>query len=129
MHILLVGKTSSITTTIQTMLRSIDDWSTQLHSDLNDFTKISQEKSDFDLLIANLEDFRRSSTKVISQIRDHFDVTPLLVVHSYHYSALIEPLITAGATGYIQNDMSDSKLIKAVQKVASGTKCIIAEST
>jgi DNA-binding NarL/FixJ family response regulator len=111
------------------MLRSVDEWSTKLHSDLNDFKTINEEKSDFDLLIANLEDFRRTPTKVISQIRSYFPDTPLLVIHSYLNNLLIKPLIAAGATGYIQNEVSDSKLIEAVQKVASGKECIIAEYT
>lgn len=129
MHILLFGKSSSITSTIHTMLRSVDEWSTKLHSDLDDFNTINEEKSDFDLLIANLEDFRQTSTKAVSQIRSYFPDTPLLVVHSYLNNLLIKPLISAGATGYIQNEVSDSKLIEAVQKVASGKECIIAEYT
>ena len=129
MHILLVGKTSSITTTIHTMLRSDDEWSAQLHSDLDNFSTFNEEKSDFDLLIANLEDFRRTSTKVVSQIRSYFPDTPLLVVHSYLNNLLIQPLIEAGATGYINNNVSDSKLIETVQKVASGNECIIVENT
>lgn len=129
MKILLVGKSSSVTNTIHTMLRSVDEWSTKLHSDLDDFNTINEKKSDFNLLIANLEDFRHPSTQVISQIRTHFSDTPLLVVHSYLNNILIKPLIASGATGYIHNNVSDSKLIKAAQKVASGTECIIAEYT
>ena len=129
MRILLVGKTSSITSTIHTMLRSVDEWSTKLHSNLDDFDAINGERADFDLLITNLEDFRRTSTKAVSQIRSYFPDTPLLVVHSYLNNLLIQPLIAAGATGYINNNVSDSKLIEAVQKVASGNECIIAENT
>jgi DNA-binding NarL/FixJ family response regulator len=129
MKILLVGKSSSVTNTIHTMLRSVDEWSTKLHSDLDDFNTINKKKSDFNLLIANLEDFRRTPTKVISQIRSYFPDTPLLVVHSYLNKTLIKPMIKAGATGYIQNEASDSKLIKAAQKVVSGKECIIAEYT
>lgn len=126
MQILLLGKTSSITNTIHMMLRSVDGGSTKLHSNLDDFEIMNEERSKFDLLIANLEDFRRTATIAVSQIRSHFPDTPLLAVHSYLNRNLIKPLLNAGATGYIQNNISDSKLIKAVQKVASGTECVIA---
>lgn len=129
MQILLVGKTSSVTTTIQTMLQSTEGWSVQLYSDLANLNKSEEEKAVFDLLVANLEDFERTSVKVVSQICTQFPDTPLLVVHSYLNKSFIKPMIAAGATGYIQNDVSDSQLIEAVKKVASGTECIIAEYT
>lgn len=129
MHILLFGKTSSITTTIQTMLRSIEDWSVQLFSDITNLSQSEEVKAEFDLLIANIEDFDTTSTRVVSQICKQFPDTPLLVIHSYLNKTLIKPMITAGATGYLQNDVSEKELIEAVQKVASGEKCIIAEST
>lgn len=129
MQILLVGKTSSITATIQTMLQSIEDWSVQLYSDLTNQSKSRGVKTEFDLLIANLEDFDKTSIKVISRIREQFPDTPLLVVHSYLNKALIKPMISAGATGYIQNEISENTLIEAVQEVASGEQYIIAEST
>ncbi len=111
------------------MLQSIEEWSVQLQSDLLNIKKSDEEQSNLDLIIANLEDFEKASTKVVSTIHIRFPDTPLLVIHSYLNKALIKPMITAGATGYMQNDVSDNKLIEAVQKVASGTKCIIAEST
>lgn len=129
MQILLVGETSSITTTIKTILLSIEDWSVQLYSDLDNLGKSKEVQAEFDLLVANIEDFNQTSTKVVSQICDQFPDTPLLVVHSYLNKELIKPMITAGAIGYIRNDVSEDKLIEAIQKVASGTKCIITEST
>lgn len=129
MQILLFGKTSSVTTTIQTMLQSIEGWSVQRYSDLTNLNKPEEENAVFNLLVANLEDFEKTSLKVVSQICTQFPDTPLLVIHSYLDKSLIKPMITAGATGYIHNNVSDHQLINAVQKVASGTECIIAEST
>ncbi|WP_440999746.1 hypothetical protein [Fodinibius sp. SL11] len=129
MQILLVGKTSSITTTIKSMLKSMDNWSVQLHSDLNTLDRYEEEKSEFDLLITNLEDFDKASTKIVAQIRTHFPETPLLVIHSYLDNMLIKPIINAGATGYIRNNLSEDQLIEVTQKVASGTKYIIAKTT
>lgn len=111
------------------MLLSIEDWSVQLHSDLANLDNLKEVQAEFDLLVANIEDFNQSSTKIVSQICDQFPDPPLLVVHSYLNKELIKPMITAGAVGYIRNDVSENKLIEAVQKVASGTKCIITEST
>jgi len=129
MDILLVGKTSSITTTIQTMLQSIEDWSVWLYSDVTTLSKSKEAKTEFDLLVANIEDFNEASTTVVTQICEQFPNTPLLIIHSYHNKKLIKPMITAGATGYLRNDVSENKLVEAVQKVAAGTTCIIAEST
>lgn len=129
MQILLVGKTSSVTTTIQTMLQSIEVWSVRFYSDLTNVSKSKEIKAEFDLLVANIEDFSQPSTKVVSQICTQFPDTPLLVVHSYLNKSFIKPMINAGATGYIQSEVSDNQLIEAVQKVASGTECIIAENT
>ncbi|WP_445665189.1 hypothetical protein [Fodinibius sp. AD559] len=129
MQILLVGKASSITTTIQTMLQSVEDWSVRFYSDLNNLSKSKELQADFDLLVANIEDFDETSTKAVSQICKQFPDTPLLAIHSYLNKTLIKPMIIAGATGYIQNNVSENKLIEAAQKIASGTKCIIAEST
>jgi DNA-binding NarL/FixJ family response regulator len=129
MQILLFGKSSSITTTVQSMLQSINNWSAHLHSDLNKLNSIHEEGSEYDLLIANLEDYAQASTKVISQIRDHFPGIPLLVIHSYLNKTLIKPMINAGATGYIRNNLSEDLLVEAVQKVATGTEYIIAKST
>ncbi|NIT58184.1 MAG: hypothetical protein GWN00_18725 [Aliifodinibius sp.] len=128
MHILLVGNASSITTTIKTMLQSIDNSSVR-HSDLARLKKSEQLSAEYDLIVANIEDFDRPSTKIVSEINKQFPDTPLLVVHSYLKKTLITPMIKAGATGYIQNNVSETQLIEAVQKVASGTKCIIAETT
>lgn len=128
MHILLVGNTSSITTTIKTMLQSIDNSSVQ-HTDLAKLKKSEQPEAKYDLIVANIEDFDNPSTKVVSKVYTQFPDIPLLVIHSYLNKTLIMPMIKAGATGYIQNNVSESQLIEAVQKVASGTKCIIAETT
>jgi DNA-binding NarL/FixJ family response regulator len=129
MQILLVGKRSSITITVQTMLRSIDDWSAQLYSDLDNLDKLNEENANFDLLIVNLGDFSTASIKAVSQIHEQFPDTPLLVIHSYINKAFIKPILKAGALGYIYDDISEKKLVEAVRKVAQGTECIIAEST
>lgn len=129
MDILLLGKKSSITATLQSMLQSIDEWSLVVISNLSTLENPEYSEGDFSLIIANLEEFEASSTTVISQIRQSHPKIPLLAIHSYLNQELIQPMIAAGASGYIKNDVSESVLIEAVRKVASGNQYILAEST
>lgn len=129
MHILLLSNTPSITETLQLMLQSIDDWSISVKNNIEDLDSKNESTEEYDLLIVNLEDFEVPSTNTISKVRQNYPDLPLLVIHSYINKALIKPLIAAGASGYIQNNISEGMLIKAVRKVASGAQHIVVEST
>lgn len=129
MRLLLFGQNSSVTRTLKTMLDSVESWSVTKESSLGDSNQFPNDAKNFDLLIANLEDFDQPATNVVSKIKEDYPNVPLLVIHSYSNKALIIPLIKAGATGYIHNNLTEAILLEAVQKVKTGTEFIIADST
>lgn len=129
MQILLLGRSSSVTKTLQTMLKAIDGWNVHVHSNIKNLTPEQGSGAEHTLLLANLEDFNASATKIISQIRNYLPHIPLLVIHSYTNKSLIKPMIKAGATGYVNSDISENILVEAVRQVANSNKYIIADST
>lgn len=129
MRLLLFGQNSSVTRTLKTMLDSVESWSITKESSLGGANKPTSDPKKFDLLIANLEDFDQPAINVVSNIKQNYPNAPLLVIHSYLNKALITPLIAAGATGYINNDLTEDILLEAVQKVKTGSEFIVADST
>lgn len=112
------------------MLQSVESWSVTNVVELNSLpTFQTPQYSDFNLLIANLEDFEISSVPLITQINRQFPQTPLLAIHSYSDDNFIKPMLEAGAAGYIRNGISEHALLEAVQKIAAGQQVIIADST
>lgn len=126
MNILLVGKTSSVNTTLKTMLEAKQGWSVRQQSDLD---SSGFSGNDLNLMIANLEDFYAPSVDIISHLCECYPGTPLLAIHSYSDQALIQPMLAAGATGYIKSEISEEQLIEAATKVAAHQKHVIADFT
>ena len=130
MNILLLGKNSSITDTVKEMLQSIDGWSVSFNVELSPFPpSLSSEPSEYDVLVANLEDFNTSPIPFIKEINNRYPKTPLLIIHSYNNKKLIIPMLTAGAMGYIQNEMSEDDLFKAVRNTSKNQEILIADYT
>lgn len=130
MELLLLGDNSTITNTIYSMLHSVDNWTVTFGVELTFLSpKAVEQLPNFDLVIANLEDFETSSIPLITEIINYFPDTPLLVIHSYSDNSFIKPMLNAGATGYIKSDISEHQLLTAAQKVARGQQVVIADST
>lgn len=133
MEILLLGRNTTITNTIMTMLTTIKSWSvtqTSIIDSIGDETAVETSKEGFyDLIIANLADYSSPPTQITGKLTIHFPSSYLLVLYSYNREFLIKPLLEAGANGYLQNGISDDELLEAVQTVADGNKYIGVEST
>ncbi|MEL7833768.1 hypothetical protein [Fodinibius sp. Rm-B-1B1-1] len=129
MEILLLGKSSTITATVKTMLQSIDDWIVRSNVEFSPYPQLSTEPYEYDILIANLEDFNTSPIPLIEEISKQYPQTPLLIIYSYRNKELITPILAAGATGYIQQEMSEEDLFKAVNKVSENQEIVIADFT
>lgn len=133
MKILFVGRESVVTETIYQMLSSIDNWQITLMPSWQDLdqqlTDKDKEKSLFEVLIVNLTDFSDPPLKIIKHLISQFAALPLLVLNSYRRRSLIDPLLDAGALGYVQIGISEDNLLKAVSSVAKDKQCIITENT
>lgn len=128
LEILLLGRDTSITNTVKDMLRSVETWSVTKTSSIKNTTKKTSENSFYDLIVANLADFSPPPTKIIRKIKDHFPSSNLLVLYSYSQKLLIQPLLDAGANGYLQNGLSEDNLFEAVKTIAGGSRYISIES-
>lgn len=129
MDILLLGRDTSITNTILDMLSSVEAWSvTKMFSIDKAAAKTSKEKF-YDLVVANLTDFKPPPTQIIANITTHFPSSYLLVLYSYSQELLIKPLLEAGADGYLQNGISEDQLLEAAQTVVGGEQYVGVEST
>lgn len=133
MQILLLGRDTSTTNTVEQMLESANQWSVTRSSawaikDQKKHPQIPNEAA-WDIIIANLTDFAEPSPLIIQGVTSYFSAVPLLVLYSYNKKELIEPLLEAGATGYFQNSSSETDLIETVKSVSAGKECISTEST
>jgi len=130
MDILLLAAETMISHTLQRMLESHSDWNVSRWF-CPDIDRIGQEnKADsFDGIIVNLPDFVNFYILVIHKIRRQFPDLPLLALSNYSDDFLIEPLLSAGADGYLQLGQSDAALRKAIETILSGEQCIITENT
>lgn len=133
MHILLLGRSSIVTKTVHRMLVSVEGWKTTFRSSWKNLdTKIKEKNTQkplFDILIVNLSDFSDSPVNIIRNLIAQFPSVPLLVLNSYEQQLLINPLIEAGATGYLQTGISENELLTAVEVVAQGEKYFATENT
>lgn len=129
MNLLLVGRDTSVTNTIRDMLSSEEAWSVTKINSVNKSAVDSPEEGLYDIIVANLTDFPPPPTLVITKITSYFPSSELLVLYSYDQESLVEPLLQAGADGYLQNGSSDDKLIEAVQTLMNGEQYIGVEST
>lgn len=129
MHILLIGKNTTVTKTVEKMLTSTKEWTVTKLSSLNFSNTHKVERNTLDIVIANLADFSTPPQKNIQKITDQFLSIPLLVLYSYGRKLLINPLIDAGATGYLQHGISETELHKAVETISNGEKYVGVETT
>ncbi|TYP92155.1 hypothetical protein LX73_2405 [Fodinibius salinus] len=129
MDILLLGKYTFITQTIAQMLNSAEEWNLKRRYSTDDLDTINDPSFDCDIVLLHISDYRTSSELLIKKVTSQLDSVPLLVLGQYDDDLLIEPLIEAGASGYLQNGSSESKLQKAVKAVVSNEQYISTEFT
>jgi DNA-binding NarL/FixJ family response regulator len=118
MYILLQGKDSQLTNTIDNMLSSVQDWQviqTSSHRfSTEDRTLRKLKKTKFDVIVSNLADYSIPGKKLIKEITSHFPSSPLAVLHVFSRQLFIEPLLRAGASSYIQLGISEHCLQKGI---------------
>lgn len=131
MQILLIGSDTSVTETIDEMLSSITEWTveTLLVSDINFLSDYSTDKKTYDTIVASLMDLPAKAIEAIESIESEYPDVPLLVLFHYNRLLLVEPLLDAGATGYLQLGLPETRLHEAVRKVARGERYVGFEAT
>lgn len=133
MQILLQGKNSQLTITIESMLSSVKDWQvTQISSySFSTDEKGSQElnKANYDIIVSNLADYTIPGKELIKTITSHFPSSPLAVLHVFGRELFIKPLIDAGARSYIQLGVSEQRLKKAIEITSEGNQHIDVKNT
>lgn len=134
MNILLIGRETSITNTIEEILLAQEEWkaikvnATQFPDSCNTRGN-SQGKAPYEVVIANLIDFSEKPVEATRLVRTIFPLIPLLVMANYKKNNLIQFLIEAGANGYLQLGLSEMKLLDAITHVAQGHTVIHADYT
>lgn len=128
MDILLLGRENSITQTIEEMINSVEEWNILTVSTLAD-AQSSAQSSQYDIILVKLGGFPTSTRTVIQKINAEFPDTPLLVIYFYSQPSLIKPLLKSGATGYLQEGLSEEKLFVCIRKVSDGEKQVFTENT
>lgn len=126
MEILLLGRGNSITQTIEDMISSVEEWNIRTTSTL---PKAPSSEQSYDVILANLDSFTTPPRVFVRKIKSEFPDSPLLVVYSYSQPFLIQPLLESGATGYLQEGLSEAKLFECVRKVSDGEQHIFTENT
>ena len=133
MNILLLGTDNSITRTIRDMLKSVNSWVINLITDLTTDRHIEIQINDrntvYDIVVANLDGLPESPKTIVDEIANQFPKIPILILYSYSHEFLIDPLLDAGANGYLQVGASETKLFEAVQKVSDGQQHVFTETT
>lgn len=69
-----------------------------------------------------------NSRLFIREIQQLSPKSGVIVLHIYRDKALIEPLINAGAKGYLLIDAVNTRLKEAVGKVLSGEKYVVVDN-
>lgn len=125
MQILLFGRPNSITSTLASMLESHEQWElTVITSAQGTIPSTDSKENYYKLLIANLAGFNQTPNRVVSDLKKRFPLIPLLVLYSYENPLMIQPILNAGADGYLQNGHSEEDVFEAARTVASGNRYI-----
>jgi DNA-binding NarL/FixJ family response regulator len=125
MQILLIGRPNSITSTLASMLESHEQWElTIITSAQGTIPSTDSKENYYKLLIANLAGFNQTPNRVVSDLKTCFPSIPLLVLYSYENPLMIQPILNAGADGYLQNGHSEEDVFEAARTVASGNRYI-----
>lgn len=133
MQILLQGKDSQLTTTVENMLSSVKEWqvtqisSYQFSSEEKTFKKL--QKTNYNVIVSNLVDYSIPGKELIKIITSHFPSSPLAVLHVFGRELFIKPLLEAGALSYIQLGVSEHRLQKAVKITSEGNQHIDVKNT
>lgn len=130
MDILLLAAETMVSQTLQRMLKSYKGWSIfrWYQPKIDKLTEYRSPDS-LDGIVVNLPDFADFYISVIQIVRKQFPDLPLLALSNYGDDLLIEPLLAAGADGYLQLGCSDEDLRNALEKVLEGESCVITENT
>lgn len=129
MDILLLGKYTFITKTIAQMLNSAEGWNLKHRYSTDGLDAMVDPEFTCDVILLHISDYRTSAEVLIQKVTSQLDSVPLLVLGQYDDDLLIDPLIQAGASGYLQSGSSESQLQKAVKAVASNEQYISTEFT
>ncbi len=133
MQILLQGKDSQLTNTVESMLSSIKGWQvTQIssHSFLTkERTSKKLIKTNYDVIVSNLADYSIPGKELIKAVTSHFPSCPLAVLHIFGRELFIKPLLEAGALSYIQLGVSEHRLQKAIKVTSKGNQHIDVKNT
>ncbi len=133
MQILLQGKDSQLTNTVEDMLSSVKDWQITKTSSYNFSTEEKDskrlKKAYYDVIVSNLADYSVPGKELIRAIISQFPSYPLAVLHVFGRELFIKPLLEAGALSYSQLGVSEHRLQKAVKITSKGSQHIDVKNT
>ncbi len=77
---------------------------------------------DRSIVILDLPNIKQSAVKTIRLVKEQSDDTKILAIHIYTTKLLVEPLIEAGANGYLNYEPSVEELREAIHSVSEGER-------
>lgn len=89
---------------------------------LNDYEELSHvmQKENPGVLLIDIDIFPEKAFKLISEIKEKYPQTLILVLSESHSRDIIYKALQSGATGFLLDDTSPLQLIQAVQDVYEG---------
>lgn len=84
----------------------------------NEFEKF--DSSDYDLGIIDLNTLSGNALKNIEKARETFKDIPLLALHVYEKTNLIQPILSAGANGFLSISPTENQINSAITALLNG---------
>ncbi len=133
MQILLQGKDSQLTNTVEGMLSSVKGWQITKTSSyrfpIEKSTSQKPIKGNYDVIVSNLAGYSIPAKELIKEVTSHFPTSPLAALHVFGRELFIKPLLEAGALSYIQLGVSEHRLQKAIKVTSKGNQHIDVKNT
>ncbi|MEX0609491.1 MAG: hypothetical protein WD016_13270 [Balneolaceae bacterium] len=127
LSIFFIGKLNQTNATISDSLSSGVECNITF-IDPAEFNTIPAIKNFRSLAICDLSTIPGNPTDSVRTIREIIADIPLLAMHRYLDMRFIQPVMEAGANGYISSTPAEKDLIEAVQKIAAGQDYIGTDS-
>ncbi|MDR8389621.1 hypothetical protein NC796_00640 [Aliifodinibius sp. S!AR15-10] len=123
MKILLIGEKNELNDTVVDVLSTQPDFSVESCPPSTFPEKLGNGAAkDLDILIADLTAFDTKPVETIINLKKLGLDCALLAVHVYTSAHFIEPLLKAGAQGYLPSATTKKEMMEAIEKLSHGDK-------
>lgn len=117
---LIVDDHSIVRAGLSALLAGMPDMQTVTEARTADEALEQLRKSEFDVMLLDLDLPGKSGFEVLRAVRRHNTKLPILIVSMLPEDKHASRLLRTGANGYIMKDCEDEELIKAIRIVAGG---------